>query len=127
MAAESISEMVLIASSPGRGKIRAKVYKHLSPVTLSNIRRSLPFSGYVNFFEHSFAYILTPVVGGEEKAKRDVKKGTVAFMPSGSTLCFFLEDTKSYKPMNILGQVEEGTEVLQALRRGDSLVVESIS
>jgi uncharacterized protein len=117
----------MIATVQGRGEVRAKVYKHLSPVTLSNIRRSIPFDGRVNFFEHNFAYILTPVVAGEEKAKRDLKKGSVAFMPSGGTLCFFLEDTRSYKPMNLLGQVEQGLDVLQSVRRGDSIRIESIA
>jgi uncharacterized protein len=118
--------MILVATIPGRGEIRGKVYKHISPVTLSNIKRSIPFSGHVNFFERSFAYILTPVVAGEEKAKRDLKKGSIAFMPSGGTLCFFLEDTRSYKPMNLLGQVEQGLEIILALRRGDTIRVESI-
>lgn len=119
--------MTLVARVPGRGEIRAKVYKHLSPVTLSNIRRSLPFGGHINFFERSFAYILTPVVAGEEKSKKELKKGSVAFMPSGSTICFFLDDARSYKPMNLLGQVEDGMEVLLAMKRGDTLQVESIS
>jgi hypothetical protein len=127
LSGDSISEMTLTAAVPGRGEIRAKVYKHLSPVTLSNIRRSIPFSGRVNFFDHSFAYILTPVLAGEEKSKKDLKKGSIAFMPSGGTLCFFLEDTRSYKPMNLLGQVESGMEVLEQLRRGDSIQIQTIS
>jgi uncharacterized protein len=118
LSGDSISEMTLIATVQGKGEIRGKVYKHLSPVTLSSIRRSIPFAGHVNFFERSFAYILTPVVAGEEKAKKDLRKGTIAFMPSGGTLCFFLQDTRSYKPMNVIGQVESGQGVLETMRRG---------
>jgi uncharacterized protein len=118
--------MAMRGSVPGKGQFQAKVYKHLSPVTLSSIKRSVPFGGRVNFFERSFAYILTPVVAGEEKAKKELKKGSVAFMPSGGTLCFFLEDTRSYKPMNLLGQIEGGFDILLALKRGDSLSIDKI-
>ncbi len=111
----------------GRGEIRAKVFKHLAPVTLTKIQQALPLSGHVNFFEKNFAYVLTNVVAGEEKAKFDFKKGSVAFMPAGSTICFFLKDTKSYKPMNLLGEIEQGFEIIETMRRGDSLLIESIS
>jgi uncharacterized protein len=118
--------MILTGTVQGRGQFRAKVFKHLSPVTLSSIRRSTPFSGHVNFFERNFVYILTPVEAGEEKAKKEFKRGSVAFMPSGGTICFFLEDTRSYRPMNMLGDIFEGFEVIQSAKRGDSLRVETI-
>lgn len=116
----------MLSTVLGKGEIKARVYKHLAPVTLAKIQRALPLIGRVNFFEKSFAYILTDVIAGEEKAKLEIKRGSVAFMPAGSTICFFLNDTKSYKPMNILGQIEEGLEILEDIRRGDSLRVESI-
>ncbi len=118
--------MILQATVQGRGEITAKVYKHLAPVTLAKIQRALPLGGRVNFFERNFAYILTSVITGEEKSRLDIERGSVAFMPAGSMLCFFLKDTRSYKPMNLLGKVKEGLEVLENVRRGDSLRVESI-
>ena len=127
MSSSSISEMLLIAQVQGKGVIRGKVFKHLAPVTLAKIQRELPFSGRVNFFEHNFAYILTPVVAGEEKSKQQFMRGSIAFMPSGSTLCLFLKDTRSYKPMNLLGQIDEGLEIIDKMTRGDTLRIESIS
>ena len=127
MSSSSISEMILIAQVQGRGALRAKVYKHLAPVTLAKIQRELPFSGRVNFFERNFAYILTPVVAGEEKPKQQFARGSIAFMPAGSTLCLFLKDTRSYKPMNQLGQIQDGMEILDKMTRGDTLMIESIS
>lgn len=111
----------------GKGEIRAKVYKHLSPVTLTKIQQALPLAGHVNFFERNFAYVLTEIVAGEEKAKFEFKKSAVAFMPAGSTICFFLKDTRSYKPMNLLGEIEQGCEILETIGRGDSIRIESIS
>jgi hypothetical protein len=127
MSAESLSELVLIATIYGKGQIKAKVLKHLAPVTISKIQRAVPFGGNANFFERNFAYILTPVIAGEEKSRKEFKRGSLTFMPAGSTLCFFLQDTRSYKPMNLLGEVIEGLDLLNSLKRGDSIRVESIT
>lgn len=126
MAAESLSELTLVASIQGKGKLRAKIYKHLAPTTVGKLQRSLPFGGIVNFFEKNFVYIATPLVQGEEKSRRDFKRAQLAFMPAGSMLCFFLDDTKSYQPLNPLGEVTEGLELLDNLKRGDSIRVENI-
>ena len=127
MSSTSISEMVLRAKVEGRGTILGKVYKHLSPITLSKIQRAIPFEGRANFFERNFAYILTPVVTGEEKSRQSFKRGAIAFMPSGSTICFFMQETRSYKPMNPLGEITEGMDLLESLKRGDSIQIQSIS
>ncbi len=127
MTAESVSELVLMATIYGKGQIRGKVFKHLAPVTVNKIQRAVPFSGTANFFENNFVYILTPVVGGEEKSRKEFKRGSLAFNPAGSMLCFFLEDTRSYKPMNPLGEIEEGFDLLNNLKRGDSIKIESLA
>jgi len=127
VSSRTISEMLMSARVPGRGEIIARIFKHLSPVTFSLIQRAVPLSGRLNFYERSFAYVLTNVANGEEKAKKVFRKGDVAFMPAGSMICFFLEDTRSYKPMNPLGVVASGLEVLGASRRGDCLEIQSIA
>ena len=123
----SISEITIVARVLGKGEFKAKLYKHLSPVTLSRIQRAFPITGRANFFERNFFYIVTPVVSGQEKSKTDFKRGQVAFMPAGSAICFFLIDTRSYKPMNLLGQIEGDLEFLEEIKRGDSLEVEGIT
>jgi uncharacterized protein len=127
MAANSVSEMTMIAKVPGRGEIVGKLFKHLSPITVTKLKTSVPISGRVNFFEKNFAYILTSVVVGEEKAKKEIKRGEITFMPAGSMICFFLQDTRSYKPMNQLGTVTEGMSVLESCRRGDLIQIESLT
>jgi hypothetical protein len=122
-----LSELVLTATVIGKGQIKARVLKHLAPITLSKLQRVVPFSGNANFYERNFVYLLTPVTGGEEKSKKEFRKGTLAFMPAGSMLCFFLEDTRSYKPMNLLGEIMEGLDLISNLKRGDSIRIESIS
>jgi len=119
--------MEMVANVPGKGLIRASVFKHLSPVTLSRILREVPITGRVNFYERDFLYILTNVVSGEEKSRKEFTKGQIAFMPSGSSICFFLKDIRSYKPMNLLGEITQGSEVLESCTRGDSIRIEKIS
>ena len=87
--------MEITGAIPGKGKISGRIYKHLAPVTLAKIQRAVPFNGRVNFYEKNFVYILTSVVTGEEKSRKEFKKGEIAFMPSGCMLCFFLQDTRS--------------------------------
>src|SRR5271165_5448468 len=119
--------MEMRARVPGKGEIVGIVYKHLSPVTLTKIQRALPLIGRVNLYERNFAYILTTVIAGEEKSRKEMKRGEISFMPAGSMICFFLQDTRSYKPMNPLGEVTVGMDVLESCRRGDSIQVESIT
>ena len=118
--------MEMRARVPGKGEIFGKLYKHLSPVTLTKIQHAVPLIGRVNLYERNFAYILTNVITGEEKSRKEMKRGEIAFMPAGSMICFFLQDTRSYKPMNPLGEVTEGMSVLESCRRGDSIQIESI-
>lgn len=124
--ADSVSEMIMRARVPARGELSGKIYRHLSPVTVAKIQRELPIFGRVNLFELNFIYILTSVVNGEEKSRKYFKRGDIAFMPSGSTICFFLKDTISYKPMNLLGLLNDGIEVLESCKRGDSIEIQSL-
>lgn len=119
--------MEMVARVPGKGSFTANLFKHLSPVTLSNILRAVPIVGRVNFYGKEFTYILTNVVGGEEKSRKEFRRGEIAFMPSGSSICFFLNDVRSYKPMNLLGEIVQGMEVLESCKRGDSIEIEKIS
>ena len=95
LSTNSVSEMELKARVPGKGEVTGRLFKHLAPVTLTKIQRAVPLDGHVNMFEKNFAYILTNVVTGEEKSRKEFKKGEIAFMPAGCMICFFLEDTKS--------------------------------
>ncbi|MGA2876851.1 MAG: hypothetical protein ABSE82_15125, partial [Nitrososphaerales archaeon] len=83
MSENSVSTMEMKGVVPGKGNIVGRLHKHLSPVTLDRIQQSIPFSGRVNLYEKNFAYILTSVVTGEEKARKEFRKGEIAFMPGG--------------------------------------------
>ena len=126
MSENSVSAMEMKGSVPSRGRILGRLYKHLSPVTVFKIKQAIPFIGRVNWYQGNFVYILTSVVAGEEKARKEFKKGDIAFMPAGCMLCFFLQDTRSYKPMNPLGELVDGLGILESCKRGDSIQIESL-
>jgi len=126
MSENTVSAMEMNGSVPNKGSIRGRMHKHLAPVTLTKIQRATPFNGRVNFYEKNFVYILTSVVTGEEKSRKEFRKGEIAFMPSGCMLCFFLQDTRSYKPMNPLGEITDGLSVLESCKRGDSIQIDNI-
>ena len=126
MAENTVSAMEMKGSISGKGRLVGRLYKHLSPVTMIKIKQAVPFMGRVNLYEHNFAYILTSVVTGEEKSRKEFSKGEIAFMPAGCMLCFFLQDTRSYKPMNPLGDLLEGLDLLMSSKRGDSIQIETI-
>lgn len=126
MSSDFSSELTMRVKVSGRGEIIGKLHKYLSPVTITKIQRSIPITGRVNMFENNFAYILTNVATGEEKSKKEFRRGDITYMPAGSMICFFLRDTKSYKPMNLLGVVSEGMEVLESCRRGDSIEIHTL-
>jgi len=119
--------MEMLARVPGKGTFVGNLFKHLSPVTITKILRELPINGRVNFYQRDFAYILTNVITGEEKSRKEFQKGQIAFLPSGSSICFFLQDIRSYKPMNPLGEITQGMEILESLKRGDSIEIEKIT
>ena len=118
--------MELVGAVIGKGKFTGKLFKHLSPVTIAKLQRAVPFNGRINLYESNFVYILTSVVTGEEKSRKEFKRGEIAFMPAGCMICFFLQDTRSYKPMNLLGEITEGLDALETCKRGDAIQIDSI-
>jgi len=61
----------------------------------------------------------TSIKVGVEKARLSFEKGEVGFLASGSLLCIFLQNARSAVPVNPVGRVDSGIEVLGAVRAGD--------
>jgi hypothetical protein len=102
----------------GKGTAGVSLYRHLAPLTVDAIGWVLPMDSRVNI-QHAMACMFTSIKVGVEKPKLSFVKGDVAFLASGGLLCFFLGDAKSAVPLNPVGKVDSGLEVLAALRPGD--------
>ncbi|MBI3116646.1 MAG: hypothetical protein HYZ12_04830, partial [Thaumarchaeota archaeon] len=63
---------------------------------------------------------------GVEKQKYEFSKSDVAFVPSTSSVCFFLSNAKSERPLNPVGRIEEGLEKLERASAGDIIELKAI-
>jgi hypothetical protein len=62
--------------------------------------------------------MFTTIRVGVEKPRTSFKRGDAAFLASGGLLCFFLKAANSERPLNPMGKVDEGLEILDGLRPG---------
>lgn len=116
--AGSVSKVEAIASVGGKGEARLSFFRHLAPLTVSAFLRTLPFDSRVNL-QPAMVCLFTQLRVGVEKPRTQFTRGDVAFLPSGGLLCTFLGDARSDRPLNPVGKVEGGLDVLDAVRRGD--------
>jgi len=117
-AAGSVSKVECTAIVRGKGKGTLAFYRHLAPVTVNAILRSLPSDSRVNL-QPSMICLFTDLRVGVEKPRTQFGRGDVAYLPSGGLVCVFLGITKSDRPLNLVGKVESGIEVFDSIARGD--------
>jgi hypothetical protein len=104
------------------GSAICEAVRHLAPITSGTILKSLPLRDRVHRFGESFAYIETGLVIGAEKQRSQFKRGEVAFMISNGSICIFLKDAV-VQPMNPLGTVLSGLELVDASAPGDVITI----
>jgi hypothetical protein len=117
-AAGSVSKIECRATVGGKGEGTIAFYRHLAPVTVNAILRTLPSNSRVNL-QPSMVCLFTDLRVGVEKPRTQFARGDVAFLPSGGLICVFLGGARSDRPLNLVGKVESGMEVFDAITRGD--------
>ncbi len=123
----SVSKLDCVAVVRGKGEVRLSIFKHFAPVTVNAIVSELPIIGRVTIYPKAMLCVLTSLRLGVEKQRYEFSKGDVAFVPATSTICFFLSNAKSQRPLNPIGKIEEGLEVLEGASVGDVIEVKSAS
>ncbi len=114
----SVSRIACTATVRGKGTAKVALFRHLSPLTVNAIHRALPLESRVNM-QQGLACLFSSIRVGVEKPRLSFERGEVAFLASGSLLCIFLNAAKSAMPLNPVGKVEEGMEILDSLKAGD--------
>jgi len=114
----SVSRVKCSATIRGKGSAVVSLYRHLAPLTVDAIGWELPMDSRVSM-QQSMVSMFTSIKVGVEKPRLAFSKGEVAFLASGGLLCFFLGEVKSAMPLNPVGKVDSGLEVLASLRPGD--------
>lgn len=108
----------------GKGSMEAEILRHLSPTTFTHLVAKLPIQGRINRYSDQFIYIITGIGLGVEKGRSEFKRGEIAFLAMNGALCFFIKDSKLAKPMNPLGKINKGIEILDGIGIGDVLKVQ---
>ena len=105
MSAGTVSTTKLILEVKGKSKMECELKRHLSPKTVGIIMRSIPIDGNAHFIGTSIVYFETKVNSGIERQKKEFKKGDIAFTPVGSSICLFVTDVTTSKPMTPIGKI----------------------
>ncbi|MEM4523180.1 MAG: cyclophilin-like fold protein, partial [Nitrososphaeria archaeon] len=66
------------------------------------------------------------IVVGKEKARDKYKRGDVVYSPQDGAIIIFLQDTVPSRVYNIIGEVEEGIELLDSIKYAESIKIEKI-
>jgi hypothetical protein len=83
----------------------------------------MPIRGRLNKFKGNYVCMLTQLITWNEKGKTDFVNGDMAVFPSNGSICIFLEDAKSTRPMNPIGRITSGLEIFSETGGGDVLTI----
>lgn len=85
--------------------------------------RSLPLGGNAHFLGNNIIYLECGLDSGTERARRNFKRGDIAFYPAGSSICFFTADASIQKPMSPIGRITGDMDELKGIKSGDVLSI----
>ena len=116
----TVSQFDLILKINGSKDMPCQLKRHLSPGTVGLIMRLLPLNGNAHQMGKSIVYFETNINSGIERKKTDFKIGDIAFLPTESCVCFYINDAYDVKPMTPIGKINE-IEKLNAIKSSDIL------
>jgi len=125
MTEESITRISIRFTIENVGVAEGELVRHLAPRTVDALTKKLPFEGRIALWKEE-VYFEIPVTMGDEKAKPEVEKGTIAYWPLGKALCVFYGESQPYSPVNIVGEVTENLQVFAEAKSGTRVKVEKV-
>ena len=121
--AGSVSRTRLMLELKGKGVSECELARHLAPLTVGTLLRSLPVEGRAHYFEDKFVYFETGLTIGTEKQRSDFKRGDMAFMISNGSVCIYVKDASASTNMNPIGRVITNLELIESSAPGDVLLL----
>ena len=121
--AGSVSRTRLMLELKGKGVCECEFARHLAPLTVGTLLRSLPVEGRAHYFEDKFVYFETGLTIGTEKQRSDFKRGDMAFMISNGSVCIFVKDESASTNMNPIGRMITNLELIESSAPGDVLLL----
>jgi hypothetical protein len=96
--------------------IEGVINRIYAPLVVEEIKSRLPLEGRTALVRNEMQITLG-ILKGNAKPTNDVKKGDIAYVPLGDSLCIYLEDMHTYSQVNILGQVTSDNNQISLLKR----------
>ena len=118
----SVSRFSMSLEILNRGSAQCEIIRHLSPLTVQVISKSVPLQDRVHKFVDKLVYIETGLTIGPEKQKTQFRRGDIAYMTSNGSICIFIKDS-SYRPMNPIGIVKSNIELMESTNTGDIMIL----
>ncbi len=118
----SVSRINCTLKLKGKGSVELALYRHLAPTTVDALVEAFPLVGRVILFPRTVC-IITGIRTGVEKQRYEYTRGDVVFLAASGLLCFVLGNTKSDRPLNPVGKLEKGAELLEKAMPGDVLEI----
>jgi len=124
--AGSVSRLKIAIEIEEKGSALAELVRHLAPLTVGAVLKSLPLQDRMHRYADKFVYIQTRLMIGAEKQKTQFHRGDIAYLTSNSSICVFVQDAK-VQPMNSIGIVTSNLEIIESSRPGDVMIVKEAS
>jgi len=97
-----------------------------APLIVEEIKFRLPIEGRTALMK-GVMKITLGISKGNVKPNREVKKADIAYQPLGDSLDIYLNDTKTFSPVNVLGRItsdEMELEAITKIRRGSRVTIQ---
>jgi hypothetical protein len=120
----SLSRISIKFFVQGLGEVEGELVRFRAPRTVDALLRKMPLEGRAALLKGGF-YFTVSLQMGLEKPVKTVSSGTIAFWPLGSALCLFYEDSTTYSPVSVVGNVIFN-DVLREVQMGTILRVEKV-
>lgn len=105
--------------------VKATLDRVLAPSIVEDIKSRLPIFERAAFLRGEMKITLG-LSKGTVKPTKTVKRGDVAYMPLGDSLCIYLKDADTFSSVNILGKItsdETVLDLLEKVRRGSQVTI----
>lgn len=122
---ENVSRIPISLKINTFGEAKGELIRFLAPRTVDSLVRALPLEGRLAIGKGQVYFQISSRMG-EEKAKRKVEKGTLAYWPMGRAFCIFFEEIQPYSRVNLIGRITSNLELFSEIKSGLRIFVNKI-
>ncbi|MGD0805080.1 MAG: cyclophilin-like fold protein [Candidatus Bathyarchaeia archaeon] len=122
---ESQARIPILVKIAGIGEASGELNRLTAPLTVGDILKILPINGRT-VPSQGCVSILLGLKRGTEKSVTQVEAGTIAYWPRTGSLCIYPEAAKTYGPVNKIGRLTNGLEIIKNLKSGSRIIIVAV-